>query len=178
LKDHSDEDLMILYRDDSMAAFEVLYQRYNERVYAYLHHKIDDRGAVDDVFQKTFMKLHSSRERFKGDVAFNKWIFTICKSELIDYFRRQTRELKRSQSLPMELNVEQNYEQSGKLADNERIANLLSRDEQRILSLRYDEDLEFQEIGEKIGLSAGSVRKRVSRIIAKLRKGYESIKHG
>lgn len=169
---------MILYRDDSMAAFEVLYRRYNERVYAYLYQKIDDRGAVDDVFQKTFMKLHSSRERFRGDIAFNKWIFTICKSELIDYFRRQARELKRSQSQPFDLRTERKEEQIGALEENETIANLLSSDEKLLLSLRYDEDLEFKEIGEKIGLSAGSVRKRFSRIIAKLRRGYESIKHG
>lgn len=167
---------MILYRDDSVRAFEVLYLRYSQQVYAYLCRKIEDRGIADDVFQKTFLKLHKSRHRYSGEIAFNKWIYTICKSELIDHFRAQTREAKNLQVLLKE--TKNMRAQSPINLEFETLEKGLSSDEKQILRLRYNEDLEFQEIAEKIGISAASVRKRVSRIIAKLRRSYESKRHG
>jgi RNA polymerase sigma factor (sigma-70 family) len=46
----------------------------------------------------------------------------------------------------------------------------LTVDERRLLSLRYVAELSSDEIGKAIGASAGAVRHRLARLLARLRE--------
>ena len=49
---------------------------------------------------------------------------------------------------------------------------LLKPEQQHLLALRYGAGLGFNEIGELVGTSPGTVRVRVHRIIEELRRRY------
>ena len=57
----SDEVLTRAVRDGDMDAFDVLYGRYEVRLFAYVCRFVDDRARAEDVFQEVFMTVLRDR---------------------------------------------------------------------------------------------------------------------
>ncbi|MCB0430157.1 MAG: RNA polymerase sigma factor [Flavobacteriales bacterium] len=48
-----------------------------------------DRDDADDLLQDTCLKALSSREKFRENISFKSWLFTIMKNTFINRYRRQ-----------------------------------------------------------------------------------------
>ena len=167
MAEKTDEDLMVAYKENSMEAFEILYHRYSKRLYSFLFRKTGEHQVSEEVFQRTFMKLHRSKNRYEAKIPFNKWIFTICQSELVDYKRKEKKDARLRASVAGFFEIAlPSPEPSLDLINTEG----LTEKEQALLNYRYRDELEFHEIAKKIGLSQSSVRKRLSRLLGKLRQ--------
>ncbi|MCM2323359.1 MAG: sigma-70 family RNA polymerase sigma factor [Oligoflexia bacterium] len=166
-----DEEIMLAYQKGEPSAFEELYRRYSGRVYGYLRNRLADRGALDDVFQAVFLKLHQSRAQYDPAFPFAPWLFTICRTVLTDSLRKtqggEHPALAQDAALmdapaPALVAVEApGLPELGGLAPQQREA----------LELRYLKDASFEEIARKLGTSSANVRQLVSRAVRKLRKG-------
>ena len=89
LNQKTDEELMLAYRLGDEIAFSDLYNRYAQKVLAFLRLKLREESAAQDVFQSTFLKLHKSKHLYNPSLPFSPWIFTICRNELVDFVRKQ-----------------------------------------------------------------------------------------
>ncbi|MBX9767430.1 MAG: hypothetical protein K2X47_09180, partial [Bdellovibrionales bacterium] len=58
----SDGELMELYKSGRMESFQILYNRHSAKVYGYFRGRLKNRAQADDLFQATFLKLHSHRQ--------------------------------------------------------------------------------------------------------------------
>jgi RNA polymerase sigma-70 factor (ECF subfamily) len=93
LKEKTDEELMLAYQLGDENAFRELYTRHSERVFGFLRLKLHDEAKAHDVFQATFLKLHKSRSRYDSTLPFTPWLFTICRSELLDALKKEKRSI-------------------------------------------------------------------------------------
>ena len=164
----TDEALMVLYQEGDEKAFEVLYQRHSRRVYGFLKKRIQDPHMADDVFQATFTKLHTSKQRYQPKYPFLPWLFTVCRSEMIDQFRKvaknqedPTADLGETVANPVIQSSQSKMPDLSRLPANQRAA----------LTLRYQDDLEFAEIAKRLSTSAANVRQLISRAIKSLKAG-------
>lgn len=157
---------MVLYQGGNDTAFEVLYARYSSKVYGFLRNRVSGREVVDDIFQATFAKLHRSRERFDPSLRFAPWLFTICKTVMLDGLRKENRKEVVLEEVG-EIAVPEPPEESGAGA---ALASLeaLPRTQREAIEMRYLEDLSFEEIAERLNKSPGNVRQIVSRGIRQL----------
>ena len=89
LKDMEDRELMILYQNDNHLAFEVIYNRHKSKIYSYLSKRIHNSNEVDDIYQRVLLKLHKSRNLYKPQFEVLPWLYTITKSELLDFFKKK-----------------------------------------------------------------------------------------
>jgi RNA polymerase sigma-70 factor (ECF subfamily) len=163
---------MELYIQGENQAFEVIYSRYKDRVYSYLNKRLSDKNTVEDIFQSTFVKFHKSRKLYKPEFALIKWIYTICRSELLD-------SLKKNKVSLVELKEEHftdnsSHSDSDFSLDNEKS---LSIKEREALKLRYFSDEDFIEISKALETSEANSRKLVSRGLKKLRLKYLGVKN-
>ncbi|MCB0349058.1 MAG: RNA polymerase sigma factor, partial [Bdellovibrionales bacterium] len=78
---------MKLYQNDNFTAFEELYGRYTSRVYSYLRKRLSSSEAIEDLYQKVFLKLHENRGKYDDKLLFAPWLFTITRNVLIDWYR-------------------------------------------------------------------------------------------
>lgn len=160
----SDEELMIFYQDGNQLAFEILYKRYSKRVYGYLKNSLKDSHLVDEVFQGTFLKLHTSRSKYDPTFPFVPWLFTICKSVMIDHLRK-IKSIKEDSNYEFIENIQVEPNTNEQLPD----LSILQGSQKEAVSYRYTDDLSFEEIADKLQTSPTNVRKLISRAIQKLK---------
>ncbi len=162
----TDENLMSRYRGGEEVAFTRLYERYRARLYGYLKKRGLEGALLDDVFQNIWIRLHRTRFRYDPEFKFSAWIFVIARSVMVDAFRKEGRLKKGLES----------FKQFEAAADPVGDAPIeipwreLSQEERKLLEWRYEAEISFEEIAERLGINPVSVRQRVSRALKKLRK--------
>lgn len=161
-----DNKLMELYKSGESMAFEVIYLRYKDRVYAYLNKRVSDKSLIEDIFQNTFVKFHNSRHSYNSEHPLLKWVYTICRSELLDSVKRNNRmklvSLDEAELItePKEISDKINLDSVKSLSENEKQA----------IKLRYYSEEDFADISRTLKTSEANSRKLVSRGINKLRR--------
>ena len=166
----TDEELMELYKEGSMEAFEILYDRHSPKVYGYLGKRVKSRFDRDEIHQNIFLKLHRSRHRYNSSLPFLPWLFTICRNTLIDYMR--TKEAKEGKLVWDEgiigglASAEPQQAGSALLAP---ALSELSNDQREAIQMRYGKDFSFEEIARELNTSVPNARQVMSRALKKLR---------
>lgn len=159
-----DEKLMELYKNGENMAFEVIYLRHKDRVYSYLDKRLSDKNIIEDIFQSIFVKFHNSRHIYSSKHPLLKWIYTICRSELIDW-------VKKNKTKFVQLSEDQLSIEPTELNDKIDLDSIktLSEKEKQALKLRYYSEEDFIEISKALKTSEANSRKLVSRGIKKLK---------
>lgn len=160
-----DEELMQAYQNGADGAFDLLFKRHSSRVYGFLMNRLKNRTEIDDVFQATFLKLHKARGHYDPSFPFAPWLFTVCKSVLTDHIRKQNRNREDSNDELVSKAVDK------KTIEMQSVISLdgLPSNQQTAIELRYHDELQFEEIAERLNTSPSNVRKLVSRGIQSLK---------
>jgi RNA polymerase sigma factor (sigma-70 family) len=165
--ERTDESLMVAYQLGDEDAFTVLYRRHSGRVLNFLKLKCRDDALARDVFQSTFLKLHRSRSTYNSSFPFVTWLFTICRSELLDSIRKKARS---NETLVDEFPdvAAEEIETGGFSIDTSSLP-----EKQKVaVDMRFRQDFSFEEIAAKLETSPVNVRKLVSRALKALRMSY------
>ena len=157
---------MELYQEGNEQAFEIIYSRSKNKVYSYLKKRLNssNNDLIDDIFQNVFIKLHKSRHLYKSELPFNNWLYSICRTALIDSLRKIkvfTPEAKES------LIYYDQDNQSYFDLDNEKS---LTAKEKEAIRLRYFLEEDFEIISKNLDTTIVNSRKIVSRGLKKLRE--------
>ncbi len=163
----SDEELMKLYQKGENMAFEVIYNRNKGRIYSYLNKRISNDSAIDEVFQNIFLKFHNSRMNYDPKYPLGKWIFTISRSELLDFKKKRKFVYEDLKDEHLASEVQNTIEK----VDLNDVKNL-SENEKSSISLRYYSEKDFLEISKLLDVSESNVRKLISRGLKKVRLKY------
>ncbi len=175
----SDEELMLHYCEGSKEAYHQLYSRYSSRVYGFIRKRISDAALADEVFQEVFFKLHRSRSQYDPNHKLAPWLFVICRSVVTDHLRQRTRSREHAVADIGELAdmafvegpepLQPRLEVSDEAATvRQKLSGLPTRS-QEVLKMRYEDDLDFDEIAKRLGLKQENVRQILSRSIRQLK---------
>lgn len=163
-------------------ARRALVERYQRPVFAIISRMLHGRpGApVEDLAQETFLKVFRALPGFdrSGPARLSTWILTIATRLAIDELRR-----KRPAAEPLDPAAEP---ASGATADADaerrRLAALLQKaiedlppEYRAAFMLREYHELEYAEISESLKIDLGTVKSRLSRARAALRRALEEV---
>lgn len=170
----SDEDLMAAYRGGDPAAFEKLFRRYAERIYAVmLKHGMAPDDARDLV-QQTFTRMHQARNDFRAGATVRPWLWTIAYNLMRDSMRRRSTRFRAEKGLVQQQASADEVERGGLDPEMRRALGkamgALSESQREVLVLHYYEGLSFAEIGAIIAVKEGAVRVRAHRAYRRLRE--------
>lgn len=171
LQDDSDEDLLIALADGNEAALDILYSRHSGRVLAYCLKRGMSSEQADDVLQIVFLQVYRKKHLYDPKHKGLAWIYVITRSELKDYRNREIKDF-----LEWDDSLSQSTEMAPTLESKDESAALLEElkpREQEILKLRYLDELEYDEIAERLNESTSNVRQIVSRSLKFLRRRHE-----
>jgi RNA polymerase sigma-70 factor (ECF subfamily) len=156
------------------SAFEVLIQKYKERLIGSLRYAIRPDVQVEDVVSDAFAIAYEKLHEFRGEASFYTWVYRIAMNESIGVYRRP--------GISISLDALAGSDESHLLAkirpeepldktasDNEiknRAIEALGRIHQpyrEILELFFLQDLSYEKIAKKLKIPEGTVMSRLHR---------------
>lgn len=85
-----DERLLIERARRDPAAFGPVYDRYVERIYAFIYRRTGDQQVAEDLTAATFEGALRAIQRFKwSEAGFAAWLYRIARNKLIGHYRRR-----------------------------------------------------------------------------------------
>jgi RNA polymerase sigma factor (sigma-70 family) len=178
----SDRDLLSAIADCDREAFTVFYRRHLPRTVAYLSRETRDQEVVADLTAEVFaaVLLGARRYRPQNETAAG-WVIGIARNTLGASRRRRRVEDRARQRLgyePISLD-DVDLERTEALADEGRrgligLVQSLPADERHAVTAHVVQERSYREIAAELRCSELVVRQRVSRGLARLRRGIQS----
>jgi RNA polymerase sigma factor (sigma-70 family) len=161
-------------------AFDELYRRLAPRIWRYLRRRTRDDDVATELTAETFARAWIARSRFSPGVADAlPWMFGIARLVILESVRRQQLELRATESLGLGLLLDRGRTEARPdeawLDDLDDALDTLPPDQRSALSLRYRDDLPYDEIGRRLGISVVGARARVFRGLATLRRYMQAL---
>lgn len=172
-----DEDSVLVERflAGDHSAFDVLYERYREKVYVLAKGILLDPDDASDAVQEAFTLIFRNLPRFHRRSKLSTWIFRIAVNASIQRGRRLKHRLRQA---PLEEAADRPYESEQSVADTDLIAKAMSRlrpEDRAILSLFYWEDMTLNEIAETLDCGANAAKTRLYRARERFREQFERL---
>jgi len=147
---------------------------YKEPLFAFIVRMVNNYDTAEDIFQETWIKVIRHINSFRGEAKFSTWLFQIARNVYKDTLRKKKYlyhvSLEEADELTCEPTVDaaniNKMEHVGKI-----VAGLPIKMKEAVV-LRYYHDLKIKEISEILGCSAGTVKSRISRGSAIIRKKW------
>lgn len=184
----ADETLVALYAQGNNEAFDILLNRYKDRLYAYIYYTVRNEELAEDIFQETFTKaiVTIQQGRYNENGKFPAWLTRIAHNLIIDCFRQEKQENlvscdeeERNLLNNIRLSegtVEAEIVNHQILSDVRRLMKYLPDEQREVVHMRFYQDLSFKEIAEMTGVSINTSLGRMRYAILNLRRMAE--KHG
>lgn len=154
-----------------------LYRRYAPRVYAVVRRIAGDDGLADDWAQEAWMRAFRALPRFRGDSAFSTWLHRVAVNSALQGKRTRGRHEARESPLPVTLaGKAQGRDPTVLRITLERALERLPEGMRHILVLHDVEGFTHEEIGEMLGIAAGTSKSQLSKARAKMREMLRSVK--
>ncbi|MDT3401619.1 RNA polymerase sigma-70 factor [Mucilaginibacter terrae] len=85
----NDNELAVMLRQGSNAAFEEIYRRYWDKLFNSAHKRLADFELCEEVVQDIFVKLWEKRELLSISTGLSNYLHTAVKYSVIDYYRKR-----------------------------------------------------------------------------------------
>ena len=146
------------------SAFEALYHRYKQPVYANIRKMVPDPDAAEDLLQETFIALWENRQAIDPAKGASGWLFVVSYNKAASYLKKKLREaaILEPETDLAELAV------ADELADEELYTNQLALVEEAVAHLPARKQAVFrlcrfegksaEEVAAATGISVASVK--------------------
>ncbi len=170
-----DPDLAaVLAAQADRSAFDTLYRRYLDRVYAYAFYQLGDHHDAEDATERTFLAAMRALPAFRDEGAtFRAWLFRIAHNTVANAHRSRAR--RRADPLPEPFDrPAPDADPAGLVARADELRTVLravaalSEDRRQVILLRFVDGLSSSEIGQVLDRSAGAVRVLLHRALRDL----------
>lgn len=162
-------------------AFTILVKKYHKPVHALAWHKIGDFHIAEDITQETFLKVYKHLATLKERDRFWGWVSMIATRCCIAWLRKQQSHAKLLEGIGTVVKGKATYSQyvvdqhaeTSKDAKQEFVKQLIAKlpkSERTVITLYYFQDKTCDEISKFLGVSANTIKSRLSRARQHIKK--------
>ncbi|MCH8104973.1 MAG: RNA polymerase sigma factor RpoE [Proteobacteria bacterium] len=171
-----DAELVKRVQNGDKIAFDILVQKYQQKVVNLISRFVSDQAECYDIAQETFIKAYRAIGNFRGDSQFYTWLYRIAANTAKNYLASRAR---KSPAYSVDVEDAEHYEGESGLKEYANPENLLLTDEikktifraiealpedlKSAITLRELEGLSYEEIAEVMDCPIGTVRSRIFR---------------
>jgi RNA polymerase sigma-70 factor (ECF subfamily) len=155
----SDETLMLEFQNGSREAFEELFARYRQPLYAFFRRRLHAAERADDLTQETFLAVIRATSRYEPRALVRTYLYGIA-LKLLAVERRQQMKHTQRESAALEPSFDTAPDESLWIR---QALEKLDATEREILMLREYEQLSYSEIADLLRIPLNTVRSRLFR---------------
>jgi RNA polymerase sigma-70 factor (family 1) len=166
LMPYDDNDLAIRLRANDTAAFEALYEKYHQALYAYIRKFIKVPELSEDILQEVFLKIWEVRHRLNPTLSLQAYIYRIARNAVFKTLKRIAIEedlqvaiayqlAENAESVDLQLQWRQ-YDEILQEAIKQ-----LPPQRQKVFRLCRQEGKKYEEVGMELNLSRNTVKEHM-----------------
>lgn len=183
----SEQLLIKRIKDGDLSAYDIIVSRYWDRTYARVIQLLNNKQDAEEVTQDAFIRAQRGLDSFRGEASFGTWLYQIATNLARNrywYWFRRKREQSFSIDQPLSVDAdvtledfmpsEQESPSQAAITQEfvDRVATCmddLSEQHREVLVLRNIENMSYDAIAARLGLSVGTVKSRIARGRERLR---------
>jgi RNA polymerase sigma-70 factor (ECF subfamily) len=168
------DDLVVLAKTQA-AALGRLYELYYDRIFRFCVHRLFNRSTAEDVTSSVFLTVARTMRDFKGrtEQDFRSWIYTIAANQANPHMRKTMRRKRLMENVAVHWRAdEENSAQWSSLDWPTLHAAIqeLKPEHQTILTLRFFENMDYDEIGRVVDARPATIRVMLHRTLRRLQE--------
>ena len=172
----NDFHLVVKARGGDQKAYADLMQRYKDSIYFMVLKMVNNREDAMDLTVETFAKAFEKLDKYQPDFAFSTWLFRVATNNCIDFIRKKklntisihgmTNDEGEEKQLEIKSDVLNPEESSIKKQQTKELRQLIDSLPSRyrnLITLRYFDELSYEEIAMQLDLPLGTVKAQLFR---------------
>ena len=163
-----DDRLLIEAAQADSARFVEIYERYVDRIYAFVSRRTENRATAEDITSQVFEQALRMIERFEWrGVPVSAWLFRIASNALVDHWRERARD---AHETPPDVPDSRELEDiDRRIALHQQVEQLPDLQRQ-VIHMRFVEEKSIREVAAALDRSEGAVKQLQLRALENLRK--------
>lgn len=160
----TDEQIIRQYKDGNReSAFSEIVKSYGERLYWYVRRYVGCHEDADDLVQEIFVKIWAALPSFREEARLFTWVYRIATNESLNFIRKQRVRAALSFSsldAEMEKKIDDDPYFNGDAVQRTLLKAMahLPNKQRIVFSLRYFEEMPYEEISRMLGTSTGALK--------------------
>jgi len=163
-------------------SFQLLVERYQDRIFGLVRHYTRSMVEVEDIVQDTFIKAYRKLETFQRQSSFSTWLYRIAVNTSLDFLKRAGRNPVRAiedpevVGTPTQAGAPRSIAAPDANLEREEIARIthevleeIPENFRTVLVLREFEGMAYQEMADLLGISIGTIESRLFRARARFK---------
>lgn len=178
--------LITSYRNGNEAAFNLLVDRYQSKVFTTIFLIVKDQDVAEDLLQDVFVKvLHTfNSDKYNEEGKFHPWVMRIAHNMAIDHFRKAKRYptilLEDGSNLLNSLSFAEDSSEEQRIKEEtlvwvRNLIDELPEAQREVVIMRHYLDMSFQEIAEQTGVSINTALGRMRYALNHIRKKMKQV---
>ena len=174
-----DEDLVLKARTQA-EALSRLYEMYYERIFRFCVHRLFDKEIAEDVTSTVFLEVARSIRAFKGRTVqdFQNWLYAIAANQANAYIRKTSRRKELLKEAAGLMTAADGGTDKSSEPDWPRLYEAILKlkpQHQTIVTLRFFENLKYEQIAQILNVKEVNVRVTLHRILNELRNNLQTV---
>jgi RNA polymerase sigma factor (sigma-70 family) len=172
----NDFHLVVKARQGDQKAYADLMVRYKDSIYFMILKMVNNKEDAMDIMVETFAKAFEKLDKYQPDYAFSTWLFRVATNNCIDFIRKKKLNTmsihgmmdEDGDEMPLQIKADtlNPEETSIKKQQTKELRNLIEGLPLRyrnLITLRYFDELSYEEIAQNLDLPLGTVKAQLFR---------------
>ena len=171
-----EKELLCQLHHGDMQAFDILYHRYSQIIYANILKFLKNETSAEDLLQDVFLRIWENRSKIDPEQSFAAFLFTCSRNITFNFKRRLKLEMESEVqlaygALESENTIDKVLDSKEAMVLVEDLLSRLPKQRQKIFRLSKLEGKSYKEIAEEMDISIATVRDHIV-------KANKFIRHG
>ena len=165
-------------KDGQLKVLEVLYDRYQMKLYNFFLKLCRDPMASEDLLQNVFMRIMKYRSSYNPEYPFKTWVYQLARHLFYDHYQQQMRTRDQFASVDQveaSDTIDNDLEQQEEQQQLEEALQRLPLEKRELLVMSKIQGMHYEDIAAIKDITISNVKVQVHRAMKDLRSAYFNI---
>jgi RNA polymerase sigma-70 factor (ECF subfamily) len=175
---NQEKELLRQLANGNLVAFHEIYYTYSPKLFNNLLKLVKIEAIAQEILQDVFLKVWENHKTIDPDKSFRSYLYTIAENKAFDFFRKAAHDKKLQASLIALASVGHEQIESELFSkENHHILeiaiNTLPPQRQLVFRLSKIDDLSYEEISKKLGISTSTISDHIVKATKSIRNFFQ-----